>query len=505
MPARRTTWFYLLLVAVASTAIGMVLASRLDLASHSVASGPTAPPPMNSAPLTGPVDAQTFRNVASAVSPIVVNIRTESTQRRGSTELFDGDDMFRRFFGGEPRDRPRRNAPRERVEGAGSGFIIDKAGFILTNNHVVEGALGIEIGFFGGAPDDYYPAKVVGRDPLTDSALIQLTRLPTRELPVARFGDSDLMQPGDWVMAIGNPFNFEHSISVGVISGLGRPLDVADGRRVNTLQTDAAINPGNSGGPMLNIRGEVVGVNTAILTARANNLGIGFAVPINVIREIIPQLREGRVTRGVIGIRIHPLPSVGFEDFGLTRHVGALVAAVDPEGPASRAGLQPGDVIVEFGGREVRDDGELVDLVTRAQPGARVAVRILRHQKPQTMQVVIGELRHDQDERQPRRETTSSRDPESGGIGVTLDEVPPELVRRLRLQRVARGALIADIEPQSAAEGALLRGDVIIEINDRRVANAADAAKQLEAVPQDRLARLLVLRDGQRVFVPVRK
>ncbi|MGH9158893.1 MAG: trypsin-like peptidase domain-containing protein [Vicinamibacteraceae bacterium] len=505
MPARRTTWFYLLLVAVASTAIGMVLASRLDLAPHSDASGLTAPPPMNSAPLTGPVDAQTFRNVATAVSPIVVNIRTESTERGESSDLFEGDDLFRRFFGGEPRDRPRRDTPRERVRGAGSGFIIDRAGFILTNNHVVEGAVGIDVGFFGGAPDDYYPAKVVGRDPLTDSALIQLTRLPDGELPVARFGNSDLMRPGDWVMAIGNPFNFEHSISVGVISGLGRPLDVAEGRAVDTLQTDAAINPGNSGGPMLNIRGEVVGVNTAILTARANNLGIGFAVPINVIREIIPQLRAGHVTRGVIGIRIQRLPSAGFEDFGLTRRVGAIVAAVEPDGPASRGGLLPGDVVVEFGGREVQDDGALVDLVTRARPGTRVAVKLLRRQKPQTTHVVIGELKLDEDEPEPVAEMTSSRKPESGGIGVTLDEVPPELVRRLRLQRVGRGALIADIEPQSAAEGVLLRGDVIIEINDRPVANAADASKLLEAIPQDRLARLLVLRDGQRVFVPVRK
>ncbi|MPY90968.1 MAG: PDZ domain-containing protein [Luteitalea sp.] len=505
MQAHRTTWFHLLLVAVASTAIGMVLASRLDLAPQSVASGLTTPPPMNSAPLTGAVDAQTFRDVASTVSPIVVNIRTGSTDRARGTTEFDGDDMLRRFFGGEPRNRRRRDAPRERVGGAGSGFIIDKAGLILTNNHVVEGADNIDVGFFGGASDDYYPARIVGRDPLTDSALIQLTRLPDRELPVARFGNSDLIQPGDWVMAIGNPFDIGHSISVGIISGLGRPLNVAEGRRVGTLQTDAAINPGNSGGPMLNIRGEVVGMNTAMLTAQANNLGIGFAVPINVVREIIPQLREGHVTRGVIGIRIQALPSIGFQDFGLTRRVGAIVAAVDPEGPASRGGLEPGDVIVEFGGREVRDDGVLVDLVTRAAPGTRVPLKILRRQQPRTVHVVVDELTSDQDEPRPRREMASSRRQEDRGIGVTLDEVPPELMRRLRLQRVTRGALIADVESQSAADGALTRGDVIIEINDQRVANAVDAATKLEAVPQDRLARLLVLRDGQRVFVPVRK
>jgi serine protease Do len=300
MSNRKTTLFYVVLVAVASMAIGMVIASRMDLSPASSAQT-MAMPAMNSAPLTGKIDAETFRAIAKAASPFVVNIRTEQRQRtQEMSEFFGGDEFFRRFFGqDQPQPQQQRRAPRENVtESAGTGFIIDGAGLILTNNHVVEGATRIQVGFFGGNDGEYYEAKVVGRDPLTDSALIELTQKPGGQLAVAQFGDSDKIEPGDWVMAIGNPFNLGHTVTVGILSAKGRPFFPVAGREQPMLQTDAAINPGNSGGPLLNIRGEVIGINTAILSdsQTSGNVGIGFAIPINNAKSAIDDfITKGKV------------------------------------------------------------------------------------------------------------------------------------------------------------------------------------------------------------------
>jgi serine protease Do len=289
MSTRKTSLFYAVLIAIASVAVGMVIASRLDLTPASSAQAVSIPP-MNSAPLAGAIDAATFRNIAKAQIPTVVNIRTESRQRtQDLTEFFGGggggggEDLLRRFFGGgggQPPATPPdgRRAPRGRpspqdplTQGAGTGFVIDKAGFILTNNHVVDGADKITVSFVGGLRNEEYAAKVVGHDTLTDSALLQLTEMPSQALQEAKFGDSSQMQQGDWVMAIGNPFNLGHTVTVGVISALNRPFGGVAQREQNMLQTDAAINPGNSGGPLLNVRGEVVGMNTAIYTSQAQS------------------------------------------------------------------------------------------------------------------------------------------------------------------------------------------------------------------------------------------
>ncbi len=296
MSTRKTTLFYAVLIAVASLAVGMVIASRLDLSPRSEATTLT-PQVGQSAPVTGALDSQTFRNIAKAQTPTVVNIRTTTKRRTQDMADFFGneDDPLRRFFG-LPQQRGQR--PREEVaQAAGTGVIISKDGFIITNGHVVEGATKIEVGFFGDEDGEVYPATIVGRDQLTDSALIKLTQMPPRPLQEAKLGDSSQMAPGDWVMAIGNPFNFNYTISVGVVSAIGRPMQMAEQRWEDVIQTDAAINPGNSGGPLLNLRGEVIGINTAIYTAGqgASNIGIGFAVPINAIRDVLPQLEKGKV------------------------------------------------------------------------------------------------------------------------------------------------------------------------------------------------------------------
>jgi serine protease Do len=259
MVNRKITFFYALLIAIASLAVGMVVASRFGMSAPSAAQ--SAAPPMNSAPLTGPLTATTFRDIAKAVSPAVVNIRTEQRQRAQDLSDFfgggGGGDLFERFFGQpQPRQQPQQpQQPREQVvQAAGTGFIIDKAGFILTNNHVVEGATRIRVALYGENDGQEYDARVIGRDPLTDSALIELTEKPDHALPEVKFGDSGQVFPGDWVVAIGNPFGLAHTVTVGVISAIERSFPVAESRYAQVLQTDAAINPGNSGGPLLNLR-----------------------------------------------------------------------------------------------------------------------------------------------------------------------------------------------------------------------------------------------------------
>ena len=514
MSTRKTTLFYAVLLAIASVAIGMVLASRLDLSPTSSAQPLMAAPPANSAPITGSVDATTFRTIAREMSPAVVNIRTESTPRTEElTEFFGGEDFLRRFFPDQEGQGPgqRRQQPRQRPQpqsqGAGTGFIIDAAeGLILTNNHVVENANKIEVAFFGNDSDVEYEAKVVGRDPLTDSALIQLLKKPATSLLQVKFGDSDQMQPGDFVVAIGNPFNFSHTVTVGVISALGRPFPVAPQRSVNMLQTDAAINPGNSGGPLLNVRGEVVGINTAILSdrAQASNMGIGFAVPINLVREIVPQLRAGKVTRGMIGVQIAPVDAEAFEDLGLTSRAGAMVSVVTPAGPAAKAGLRPLDVIVEFNGKPVKNRDQLVDMVTRTKPGSSVPVRVLRNGKSTSLNVTIGELDLEAEAGTP--EEDSEAEPTTTGFGVRLDDITPDVARRLELPRTTAGALVTEVEPGSTAgDAGLRRFDVITQVNGEPVTSAADAQRKLQAVASGRLARLLVVRGSQELGLAIRK
>ncbi len=513
--SRKATLFYVVLVAIASLVVGMVIASRLDLSPTSSAQTLSIPA-TNSAPLSGPVDATTFRNIAKSQSPMVVSIRTESRQRtQDLSEFFGGggDDLLERFFGQPPsrgQQPPRRQQPRERLtQAAGSGFIITKDGFILTNNHVVEGASKIEVQFFDDQ-DEYYEAKVVGRDPLTDSALLQLVEKPNRDLPIARFGDSSQMEPGDWVMAIGNPFGLAHTVSVGVVSATERSaFDFAPGRRQALLQTDAAINPGNSGGPLLNIRGEVVGVNTAIYSnggamGGAGNIGIGFAVPINTIRDVLPGLRAGKITRGRIGVQVRPILDEDSDALGLKDRRGALVAAVTDDGPADAAGMQAGDVIGEFNGKPVGRSDDLPQMVSATAPGSTVPVKVIRDAKERTLTVKVEEL---------NLETETARQADAGdpsgdtgaGFGITLNNVTPESARQFEIPTGTRGAVITDVDPSSPAARALLPGDVILQVNRQPVTSANEASTALRAVPAGRAVGMLILRRGQEQFVTVRK
>jgi serine protease Do len=534
MSTRKTTVFYVLLTAVASFAVALVLASRFDTASVSSAqTSSLAVPTMNSAPISGPIDALTFRNIAKAQSPMVVNIRTEMrTRTQDLSDFFGGgapDDLFRRFFGpgGGPggQDDQQDNAPgnrgrrprEQRTQAAGTGFVISaKDGFILTNNHVVDDATKIEVQFLGDEDDDTYAAKVIGRDALTDSALIQLIDRPTHALAEAKFGDSSQMAAGDWVMAIGNPFGYAHTVTIGIISAMARPFQAVVGRSNEMIQTDAAINPGNSGGPLLNIRGEVIGVNTAIISnergGNVGNIGIGFAVPINSIRELLPQLLQGKVVRGRIGVQVIPVPRDGYEDYGLKSRMGAVVQQVPADGASAKAGILPGDVIIEYNGRPVPNSGELVKMVIATKPGTTVPVKVLREKQEKTLQVTVEELDLDAEQQGlrggRRNENGTNPQPEeqgASGFGLTLQNLTPQIARRLQIPSGQMGAVITDVDPNSDSARSLRAGDVILSVNGRSVATALEASRELAKIASGRIARLLVWRDGNEQFVPVRK
>jgi serine protease Do len=539
MSTRKTTFFYALLIAVSSLAVGMVIASRFDLTPMSSAQTLTIPA-MNSAPITGPLDAQTFRNVAKAQQPMVVNIRTESKQKgQDLSDFFGGggggqspDDFLHRFFGGPDPDNqdqapPRggqgqggqgqggqgRRTPRQKEQttvAAGTGFIISgKDGLILTNNHVIEDATKIEVSLYGEDDDQTYPAKLIGKDALTDSALIQLTEKPNHQLPEAKFGDSSQMAAGDWVMAIGNPFSQGWTVTIGVISATQRPF-TTDGRTNEMLQTDAAINPGNSGGPLLNLRGEVIGINTMIFTnGRAEgNIGLGFAVPINTVRELLPQLSNGKVIRGRIGLSMTAVPRDGYQDFGLKSRAGAVVSQVTPNGPAEKAGVKPGDVVTEFNGRSIANTTDLQKMVSASKPGTSIALKVMRNGKEQTLHATVEELDLEAERGQRQSRNNAPQAPEEQGqdsFGLTLSNVSPQTARRLQMPSGESGALVTEVDPDGPSAGALRQGDVILSVNGQKISSASDAGRELQKVAAGRIARILIWRGDSEVFVTIRK
>jgi serine protease Do len=322
------------------------------------------------------------------------------------------------------------------------------------------------------------------------------------------------MAPGDWVMAIGNPFSLAHTVSVGVVSA-ARPggLPVADGRFADVIQTDAAINPGNSGGPLLNVRGEVIGINTAIYSdsRQAGNMGIGFAIPINVVRDLLPQLRNGKVTRGVIGITVSDVPATALAEFGLKERRGAVVGRVNNGGPAGKAGIEPGDVILEFNGKPIQRRDQLVAMVVATKPGTSVPVKVLREKQERSLTITVEELNLESEAARLRRPETDNPDiEETSGFGLSLSPLTADVVRALRLPRDTEGVLVSDVEIGSSAQrSGIGQGDVIVQVNRRRVTSPREAARLLEQVPSGGTAFLLVLRNGpqgaQQDFITLRR
>jgi serine protease Do len=431
-----------------------------------------------------------FTSLAKKLTPVVVNVSTtQSREERGPGGPFQPGDprgeFWRRFFGG-----PGPRGP-SRQQSLGSGFVIDRDGSILTNNHVVENAQKILVKLSDGRE---FEAKVIGRDPKTDIAVIKIEA--KGDLPVAPLGDSDRLEVGEWVMAIGNPFGLDSTVTAGIVSAKGRHIGA--GPYDNFIQTDASINPGNSGGPLINLRGEVVGINTAIFSQSGGNIGIGFATPINSAKEIVPDLKsKGKVTRGWLGVSIQNVTPDLANTLGLERSRGALVAEVLKDGPAERSGIKVGDVIVEFEGQEIKASNDLPALVARTRPGAQARVKLLRDKKELTVPVTISELKD--------TEVMASAEGEKGEMGLTVQRLTPQLAESLGLDK-AQGVVITSVEPGSSADEAGLRqGDVIVEVDRKPVREVADFRKTLSGLKKGQRVLFLVRREGSTVFVALRK
>jgi len=439
-----------------------------------------------------------FRRIAKAENPVVVAITAQSRVPAGDLrQYFGDDDFFSRFFGGRPQLREQLRHT------LGSGFLINPDGEILTNSHVVAEAEEIRVALFNDERR-IYPADVIGRDALTDSALIKLKN-PPANLPAATLGDSDTLEPGDWVMAIGNPFELGHTVTVGVISYKGRPFATSEGRFQNMLQTDASINPGNSGGPLIDVRGEVVGINTAILSGddRGGNLGIGFAVPIDTVKTLLPQLRKGSVQRGQLGVQILSmrLTQDDAKRLGLPKPGGAIISRVEPGSPAERAGLHPGDIVVSYNGQEVPDADHLTSMVADTPPGTKVPIVYYRNGKQESSTVTVGTL-----ELEKKSRESSGQQGADHGFGLSLTDLTPDLASQLHLPGGTRGAVVQSVDPFTPASTAgMRRGDVVAEVNRRSITSAADASRELRSINSGEPADVLFWRDGVQQFVELRK
>ncbi|HEY7161209.1 MAG TPA: Do family serine endopeptidase [Acidobacteriota bacterium] len=431
-----------------------------------------------------PLTVDVFQRIAERMKPTVVNVYT--TQIMTERNPFLEDPFFRRFFGDNPEEQFRQNA-------LGSGFIIDSNGFILTNNHVVENAEEIRVSLRAeqlGQGD--YKAKIVGRDPKTDLALIQIDT--DKQLLAAPLGDSEKLAVGQWVIAIGNPFNLGRTVTVGVVSATGRALG---GPYDEFIQTDASINPGNSGGPLLNLRGEVIGINTAIASRSGQSAGIGFAVPINVAKEIVPQLRSnGKVTRGELGVTIQSLLSQTMQkQFGVDH--GALVSGVREGSPAEKAGIKTGNVIVEYNGTRLDSSADLPRLVASTKPGTQANLKIVRDGKEKTITTEVGRLEDTE------VASSSGVTPGSIDLGINVMELDADTARRLNLE-ISEGVVITDVNINSPADDAgLVRKDVILEINRGKIKSIEDYNRMVSGTQRGGSLLFLINRRGATFFVTV--
>jgi serine protease Do len=431
---------------------------------------------------------ESFAELADKISPSVVNITTSSVVSgpAGGGPLVPEGSPFEDFF--EDFGNPEGGA--QRSEALGSGFVISEDGYIVTNNHVIEGADEITIEFFGG---EKLPAKLVGTDPKTDIALLKVEA--GKPLPFVTFGNSDLMRVGDWVVAMGNPLGQGFSVSAGIVSARNRELS---GTYDDYLQTDAAINRGNSGGPLFNMDGQVIGVNTAILSPNGGSIGIGFSMASNVVTKVVDQLKEfGETRRGWLGVRIQDVTEDIAESMGLTEAKGALVTDV-PDGPSKDAGILAGDVITQFNGQPVDDAGDLTRRVADAPVGEAVPVVILRDGKTETLQVTLGRREEAEAAAAPASAEAPPEPQEMDLLGMTLAPLDDEIRGKLGLAAGDEGLIVMKVDPASEAFTKGMReGDLITEAGQARVTRLQDLEDRVaEAKDAGRKSILLLIRRG---------
>lgn len=445
---------------------------------------PISGPEAQTSPVA-PVAPGSFSQLAKNASPSVVNISTVKVVKGGGQipSPFGPDDPFREFFERFFGER----APKDfKQRSLGTGFIIDKEGFILTNNHVVEGTDEITVTL---ADKTEFVAKIIGRDPKTDLALIRIES--DQVLPALPLGDSDKLEVGDWVMAIGNPYGLGHTVTAGIVSAKYRQIGA--GTYENFIQTDASINPGNSGGPLLDTTGKVIGVNTLIFSQSGGSVGIGFAIPINMAKDLLPQLKEGKVVRGWLGVVIQPVTPELKDKLKLSTEKGALVADVVEGGPAEKAGIERGDVILTFDGKEISESDDLPYIVASTPVGKTITVEVIRKGERKSIQVKIGEL-----EEEEKPQVASEARP---NLGLTVREITPELARNFGLSETS-GVVIVQVQANSPAqEAGLAPGDLILELDQVEVKDLEQFNKMTEGYKAGDTILFLIKRRGSTLFL----
>jgi serine protease Do len=444
----------------------------------------------------GQLEKASYSDIVKRVAPSVVKITSETKAKRvkmngGDNPMFN-DPAFRQFFGGR---MPEMESPAQ--TGLGSGVIISADGYIATNNHVVEGADQLTVTLDDGRE---LKAKVVGRDPLTDIAVV---KVEATDLPAVTFADTNKIEVGDRVLAIGNPFGIGETVTSGIVSAKGRRVGILSDVKgfENFIQTDAAINPGNSGGALIDIDGRVIGINTAILSRSGGFQGVGLAVPANLVSQVAEGLvKNGKVVRGFLGVNVQDITPALADSFGLKNRAGALVAEVTPDSPAAKAGLKEGDVITNFNGTSVKDANGLTLEVTAISPGTKVNLEVLRDGKTEKLAATTGERPN----RNGRISEVASSDDDEGVLnGVAVEDLTPEARREMNLPGRLKGAVVSQVAPDSAsARAGLSPGDVILEINRQRVASAEDAIN-FSAKAEGKKTLLKLWSKGSTIFVVV--
>lgn len=436
--------------------------------------------------------SKAFSEIASAISPSVVNISTTKVMKREAHPFLD--DPFFDFF---TPFRDFRMPKKWKEQSLGSGVVVSSDGYIITNNHVVEQADEIRVTLFDKRS---FKAKVIGSDSKTDVAIV---KIGADNLPAIQWGDSDKLQVGEFVLAVGNPYGLSHTVTMGIISAVGRAnVGIADYE--DFIQTDAAINPGNSGGPLVNTKGELIGINTAIFSRSGGYQGIGFAVPSNMAKLVMDQLVEkGKVTRGWLGVTIQELTPELSQKFGLKNSKGALVGDVAKGSPAEKAGIKRGDIILEFNGKTVKDVGNLRNLVAQSKAGSEVSITLLRGDKEFNLKITIAELPREISESSP--DTIPDDSTVEGLTGLTVIELTREIARQLGLNKDEKGVVVVRVEVGSPAEEVGIRkGDVIQELDRKKIDGLNEYNKIISNIRQGDTVLLFINRGGKKFYVTLR-
>jgi Do/DeqQ family serine protease len=453
-----------------------------------------APPQFVTSSNTAP--SNSYADVVSHVAPGVVTIRSARRVRAPQQMPFTDDPTFRQFFGDR---QPQQQQPEGREHGLGSGVIVTADGYILTNHHVIDGAEDITVEL---SDRKTVTAKVIGSDPPSDLAVL---KVDLNNLPVVALGNSDQVRVGDIVLAIGNPLGIGQTVTSGIISAKGRATGLSDGSFEDFLQTDAPINKGNSGGALVNTNGDLIGINSQILSPSGGSIGIGFAIPVNMARSVMEQLlKGGKVHRGQLGVVVQAVSSDLAASLGMNEAKGVIISSVQQGSGADKAGLRQGDVITALNDTKINDSNELRNKVASTQPGTQVTLTILRDNREQQVKVTLGEFVANTKSVNDNEGGNNSAPEESGKLGLTVNPVTPEIARQLNLGNDSEGLVIGSVDPNGpAAEAGLQQGDVIVSANQQKTRATTDLTGAIQRAG-DKPLLLLINRRGQTLFVPVR-